>query len=86
MIYSITYLGKPGTFSTSNVKLVNVKILGLKREGTGYDQVASSPGGRDFTFDVSSGTVSFNAENTFNPGISINGRFYLEKVWVLIKT
>lgn len=85
-IETVTYIGSPGTYSTSIAKLANVTILGLKREGTHYKEVASSPGNFEFSYISGSGTIEFNSDNKFLPAVVINGRNNLERVWVLIKT
>lgn len=60
-----------GALSASDPQIASTLILSVKRDGIGLNDVASSPGSRDFVY---AGTGSLTFSVAFNPG---------EKIFVL---
>lgn len=57
-----------GDLTVSDALLLNpqAQILALAREGLQYSEVVSSPGGREFTYDNTTGVITFSVPG--NPG------------------
>lgn len=60
-----------GQTSVTNPAIVSTTIMNLKRDGVGFNEVSSSPGERDFVYNILTGKFTF-----LNPSIG-------EKVYVL---
>lgn len=60
-----------GALTVSDPSIASTLIFSAKRDGIGFNEVASAPGSRDFVYN-NSGSLTFSV--AFNPG---------EKVFVL---
>lgn len=96
MIQSRIYIGSPGLYAISDAELINVTILGVKREGRGQNVIADDPdadavlvpGYRGCAYLPGSGRLRF--ADPFNspdePDFVVDIFPFLERVWVLFKT
>lgn len=85
-----TYYGVPGAILLSDPSLINVKVVRVKRAGTGYNSSGlNDPGNREFQYTPSNGRIRFLDEFIGQPGISSGSVFdpptHPEKVMVRIK-
>lgn len=91
MIVSKTYLGVPGSYNVDAPELVNVIILGVKREGKGFNvldgEIPVVSGQRACDYLPGTGRLRFGDAfiNPDLPDTIVNIYPYLEKVWVMLK-
>jgi len=57
-----------GTNTETINQLIGCTIKGLWRESDPYELVASSPVGKEYTFDAATGLLTFDPDLDFNPG------------------
>jgi hypothetical protein len=72
MTASLTILATPGTNQVYHPLLVGVTILGIKREGVGYNRTVGAPTNQQYEYIA--GRIIFDGASLFGPG---------EKVWAL---
>lgn len=88
MTTSVTYYGSPGSVQIDAIELFHVTILGVKREGLGFNEqpldFTLSPGSRDFQYYPALGRILF-ADEFSGPTFGRPNRAELERVWVLYK-
>jgi hypothetical protein len=84
-IRSATFYGEPGLKILIDDQLVGVEILGLKREGTGFDPgIIASLGSREYGYLSPFGALFFATAFT-GPTFGRPNPEYYERVWVLYK-
>lgn len=77
---SKTLLGLHNQLYVEHPDLINTIVYGVKRNGLGYDEVAGTPGNRQFQYDATNGRI------IFQHGFSAVPITNIERVWVLYKT
>lgn len=79
---TLTIFATGGINYVQDTRLIGVDIVAVKREGTQYDKVDTSPGNRQVLYESSTGTLTFLNNFTEPPPGRIN-RFTLERVYVI---
>lgn len=92
-VRSITLYGSPGLTAVSDISLIGVQVLGVKREGLGYTDIFYTdfpdvpPGNQQFQYFGGLGMIQFSADAPFTgPTFGRVNRYLLERVWVLYKS
>lgn len=93
MVRSLYTYGTPGAISFSDGRLAYVQILGVKRNGIGFEDTFYSgfpdvpPGNAQFQYFAVSGTILFSADVPFaGPPFGRPNAAALEKIFVLYKS
>lgn len=82
-----TYKGDAGAYWITDSDLLNVTILGVKRDGLGYDPKTTAPSGseRKFRYVPGDGKILFSADQVFSgPPVTVSDDVY-EYIHVLYK-
>lgn len=82
-----TYYGLDGAFSINDPSLINVKVVRVKRRGTGFNPASATPGNREFAHTQSVGLVEFSSDDPFvdPPSTTFTPFPTPEKVMITIK-
>jgi hypothetical protein len=84
-IRSATFYGEPGLYAIVDESLVGVEIIGVKREGIGFDPgIISTLDSRQYGHLSAYGWLVFANQFT-GPTFGRPNRVLFERVWVLYK-
>lgn len=82
------YFGMPGNTTITDPQLTNVHIICVTRNGTTYYKTSGSPTNVQFSYDASSGTISFDPTQPFieRPRLGLENKLKLrDKISVKYK-
>ena len=82
-----TFTGVPGMYQIFEPGLAYSSILMVSRSGAVHKEVASSPGSQEFSYDLATGTITFDSTNPFysDPAVDDVVLSQFEKVHVIYK-